>query len=621
MLKILELNDEQKNNLINNRWNDSQLLWEVVRKTYEANEKIWLNKPDWLSTVPKGRSKARDNRTFLATESVICNVTARPSKPNIVPANETEEAGIIADDLQDFFLAKYRDLGVKGKMRMALRNLFLSRLFVLKVFWDKELDDFNTEPVDPRTVRFSKNATSIYDTEFAIEEVSKPLIWLLENFEDKKEKILEKCGYADREELAYLHNPDITYKEAWIGGYVIQQFQGIILDTQKHPYWDWDGQPMTTTEMIDLKKFNGKNRREKMTEIKGAERIESTEYESYLFNHFNNPIPPYVFGTILNYKKEPIGQSSLIEQVEPLQEEIDRRKRQISDNAEMMNGVYKVDTRFVKISKAEAQLAKNSPRGIWYGEGVRDGVIIETGKELPSFIINDLNQSVVALDNIFGTQSTFRGEREAQETATGRAILREQSYQRLDELIDLIDNMHHQLYSWWYQMMRVKYTESHLVKPIGAVNAERVINLTRDDLQEGVEIQIIPGQIMPEDRLFKAERAKEEVMAGILDPLSYFEETQRDNPMKYYKRFVMYKLNPLSLGDFDQQEMAQIQQTTQFFGNEQGDEQQKAQQVAELRQRTEQLVNSPEFQKLPDDQKRQQLEQIKGQFGQLSQAK
>lgn len=617
---IATLSESQQVNLVNNRWRDSSSLWEkLVEGTFKANSRIWQNNPEWLNRVPQNRSRARDNRTFLAMESVINTLTGNPSKPNVIPAKDNDEATAIADNLQDFILAKYRDLGMKTKFRRGLRYLFLSRLVVFKVFWNPETDDFDVLPMDPRNVRFSKKSTSMYDTEFAIELVPDiPITKLIERFPKKKKTILRKIGY--NEERLLVDNPTGEYKEAWIGEYVLYEFMGSILHVEKHPYWDWEGiGKLTNHDLKTLSDTSGIKRRgvTKALEKKAEGRKEKGgNYQNYLYNHFDRPLPPYIFGSVLGVETQPVGETSLIEQVEPLQMEVDKRKRQISDNAELMNGKWKVDTSIVEMSRSDAQRMTTNPRGIIYGKGVRLGVDIVTGKELPSFVKDDLLHSVAEIDNIFGTQPTFRGEGGADETATGRAILREQSFSRLDELIDLVDTLHHHLYAWWHQMMKARYSETHYVKPIGSAKAREVIELTRDDLEEGIEIQIIPGQVMPEDRLFQAERAKEEAQAGLIDPLTYFEETQRDNPMKLAKRLEMYRINPFSIIKLDEEDMQAIMEAQELFGvpGEEGgggEADPRAAGVARIRQEATERINSPEFQALSQAEQQKEIDTYK----------
>lgn len=635
MIDVTKLTDEQLVRLIDNRWTGAGTsLWSEIEKHYTENKKIWKNNPDYVKEIPKNRSKARDNRIFLATESVISNLTGRPSKPNAIPGNDTEEALTITGNLQDYLLERYRQIAMKKKMRKGLRYLFFSRLIVMKIFWDPNMDNFDQRPVHPLKIRFTPtNATCREEVDVWMEEIDITLDKMIERFPDKKEEIISMAGQSGEEEL-YIHSPKDKYYEVWIGDWVVYRFRNIILKRELNPYWDWEGVKVTEDEVEKLKTTTGKRRRAMAAKIKGFQGYRTKaaekgrEYETAQYNHFEKPMPPYMFGTVFEEEDKPIGETSLIEQAEPLQVEIDKRKRQFCDNAEMMNGVWKIDTDLCTLSKADAQRAKADPKGIIYGDGVRDGVIRETGTALPAFLKDDLIHSTVELDNIFGTPPTFRGEKGTQETATGRAILREQSFQRLNELIDLVDSLHEQSYNWWLQMMKLRYTQKRLAKVIGKEKAIETIDLMQDDFDEGIEVRVVPGQIMPEDKLFKAEKATEAATAGLLDPLSYFEITDWvDDPVKQYKRLIMYQINPLSLVELDEDDKAKIQEAAQMFGQGQGGGEggqggdPKAKQVASVRQEAERLINSPEFQKMSPIEKKNAQQQIKQKLQNITQAK
>lgn len=634
MIDVSKLTDDQLVRFINNRWTEAGSLWSEIEEHYAENKKRWQNNPDWVKEVPKKRSKARDNRLFLATESVITNLTGRPSKPNAIPANETDEAKVISDNLQEFVLDRYKKIKMKKKMRKGLRQLFFSRLVVLKVFWDSAFDNFDEKPVSPLKIRFTPiTALEKEEVEVWMEEIDCSLSEMLDRFEDKKAAILSQTGFNAEEDI-YINNPKEKYYEVWINGeWVVYKFRNTILKRELNPYWDWQGIKMLERETAELenKRAGGQRKRAFMARVKGYQGFRSKkesqqrfDYDTYFYNHFDKPQAPYIFGTVFEEEDKPFGDTSLIEQAIPLQDEIDKRKRQFSDNADMMNGVWKVDTGITGMSKADAQRAKADPRGIIYGKGVREGVIRETGKELPSFLKDDMIHSISEVDNIFGTQPTFRGEKGTQETATGRAILREQSYQRLNELIDLVDSLHEQSYNWWLQMMKARYTVKHLIKVIGREKAITTLSLMQDDFDEGIEIGVVPGQILPEDKVYRVDRATEAAKAGIIDPLSYFEATEWDNPMKQAKRFVMYQANPFSLIDLDQEDIAKLQQAAQLLGQSQGGEnqdQKKAQQISAVRQEAEKLINSAEFKNLPEDQKRSAMTEIRNRLDALTKAK
>ena len=565
------LKDEQLVKLISNRWDSGTSLWGIIENCYKKNKALWENKPEGDENIPKNKSNTKDNRIFLATESVINALTGKPSKPNVVlGSGDPEEGKKISADLQDYILEQYKQLKIKKKMRQAIRNTLFSRLFVIKVLWDNVLDDFNLVNVLPNNVRFSKNAVDIDSSEFGIEKITKPVLEVIALFPDKKKKILDKLGID--EEKALIENPDMTYYEAWLdyGKYMAVKYEDVILKRQSNPYFKED---------------------------KG---------------YFQKSRAPYIFGSVLQSEDKPIGETSLIEQVESLQMGINRRKQQFDNNAELMNGIVKIDTNIVTgISKTDAQKMKNE--GIWYGAGVSTGITRETGRELPSFLQNDLIHSIGDLDNIFGTGNTFRGERGGQnETATGRGILREQSYIRLDEWIDLIDGIHLEIYKWMAHFIKTRYTEEHLVNFIGEDKAVRVIKMLRENIKDGLEIKIVPGQILPEDKEFKSDKMLEALQNKIISPLDYFEAGGFDNPQRLAKNIEMYKINPLSILDMTPEDLQKLQQGNQTLGvipGTQQNAQKKAQIMGETRMRVQKMMQSPEFQAMSLEEKQQAIAQ------------
>jgi hypothetical protein len=631
-MKISEIASEQKQTqFIENLWKEGDTLFSLVGKELERNKKIWQNNPEWLSEVPRKRSKARDNRLWRAMEKVISTVSARPSKPNVENILSSEKGRELSNDLQDVFLQKYHDLGMKGKIRRALRYLFLSKFFCLKVVWLNDRDDFDVIVVDSRKVRVRKNSTGMHDTDFVIEEIEDALVSsLLEKFPKKRDEILVSVGVGTEkgaEEKIFVENMKASYFECWYGGEVIYKLKDKILEIEKHPYWDWKGMNLRTEEMTAIRRGDDEVRavaakaqkdRKPVKNEKTGEMKLARGLRQYLFNYFDRPIAPYVFGTMLTVGTQPVGETSLLDQVIPLQEEIDKRKRQISDNAEMMNGQYKIDTNFVKITKAEAQAAKADPRGIWYGPGVSRGVEVMQGKDMPATVFNEMGHSIAEVDNMMGALQSLTPEQMKGITATQRAIDREEAYASLDELIDLVDNVHLQIYSWWYQMMKVRYTEVHYVKIASLPKARRIVELMNSKMNEGVEIKIVPGQILPTNRIYRAERAFDELKAGVIDPLTYFEETERDNPMETAKRAAMYKVNPASILAFTEEEKAAMAGAggEETAGGGAPDE--RAQAAAAFRRRVEAITSSEEFQNLEPEKQRAVLAEIRSRFGRFA---
>lgn len=565
MKKISELNDSQLCNLIENRWKSSDTIWDIVNSVYNENLKIYKSEPQWLTNIPRKRSKVRANRVFVNMESVINSLIANPPKPIILAGRNTPESKTLSTKQEKYFQIKYQERNVKETIRKGLRNLYFARLIVLKPFWNAKINDFDVRVIDPRKVRFSKTATKEEDSEFAIEEITDNLSAVLKRFPSKAKEVLTHMGFENDEEVL-VENPEVKYKEAWCWDYVVFKLDNIVLAKIRNPYWDWDGIIITPEEEQRLQNVEGDERRNLLQEIKYNQterkmpKLQNAEEgvtePAYYFNHFDHPRKPYIFATIFNNENSPIGQTDMITQSAPLQENIDETKRDITQNAKLVNGIIKVDS--TVMDKADAQRMRFETEGIIWGKGAVAGVQRETGPALPAFVVENMQDSRREIDDIMAASSAFKGIREGQETRGGRLALIDQSFLRLNELVQTIDYVNYELFNWFYQLAKCRYTEHHYAKSLGKAAAIELITLVQDDFQDGSEIRIISGKTLPEDRQFKYEQAQGDVEKGLLSPVDYFETAGYETPSEKAKNRVIYDLNkPFAVG-LSQEELAAV---------------------------------------------------------------
>ncbi len=564
MNDITQLDDKQVCDLVQSRWDSSSVMWKTIDDIYTANLAAYRNESKWLKNLPEKRSKVRDNRIFVNSESVINSIIANPPKPIIIPGRDTESSKRLAMDQEKYFQNKYTDRNVKETIRKGLRNLYLSRIVVLKPFWDTRLNDFNLRTIDARNVRFSKSSTKEDESEFAIEKITDNVNAIVARFPQKKDEIMKEAGsksffgLINDDKKTFIDNPEVEYYEAWIGEYVIYKFGNIILSKERNPYWDFDGIQITEDEhnILKSKDTTTDMRRSTLTIAKTRAFSKSkeapvdnleTKERAYKYNHFDIPRKPYIFATIFNNENTPIGQTDFITQAIPLQEDIDETKRNITENARIMNGVIKVDS--TVMTQGEAKKLAFETGGIIYGKGVHTGVTRETGAALPAFIQMNLDDSRKAIDDIMAASSAFRGVREGQETRGGRLALIDQSFLRLNELVQVIDYLNNEVFNWWYQLAKVNYTEHHYSKTMGHDRAAEILTLTQDDFEDGTEIRVIGGKTLPEDRQFKYEQAQKDLELGVLSPIDYLAAAGYDNPAEKARNKVAFDLNkPLAVG-------------------------------------------------------------------------
>jgi len=571
-MRYSDLAEAELSALIENRWASSATLWGEIKTITKKNTEAYEGKSAWFqrARIPPTRPKVSSNRIFTNVEAVINSLIANAPKPNTVPSREGEEAKEVARMLEKALSIKYAKLNTKEVLRMALRDLYFSRIFVLKPFWNNKTNDVDVRRVDPNKVRFSKTAKNELESEFAIEEIDSTVLKLIELFPTKKAEIIKASNVP--EERIYIDNPACCYKEAWISDELIVKFNSAILYAGNNPYWDWDGLLATREELLTLEANDepvkaklGRMRSATLTAEDGSEqpvqelrKLEKKEnkvsYESYLFNYHDLPRKPYIFATILNNEDRPIGRTSFIEQAESLQELVDRAKYQIYLNMEMVNGITKVNAD-TGVTKADAQSLRYDAGGVLWGKNVVEGVVREFGQGLPAFVFEDMQDSRNEIDNIMAATSAFRGEREGQETKAGRLALIEQSFLRLNEMVQVIDYAMQELFGWWVQLMKVNYTERHLIKDFGADESLELIELMQDDIENGVEVRVIPGKSLPEDRRFMFERAQEDVKNGYISPIDYLTDAGYQNPKEMARNAYEFANSPEKVLGIEQPEM------------------------------------------------------------------
>jgi hypothetical protein len=599
-MKITSLTDSQKLLLIQNRWNDYSKVAEEIKKIYDDNSNWYDNNPDYIKAIPKKKVKVRANRIFVNTEAVINTLIANPPKPNFLPTRETQESKDLANTLEQFFNIKYQVLDIKSTLRKGLRNLYFTRLIVLKPFWNAKINDFDVKSIDPKNVRFGKTAVNEVNSEYAIEEIEDNLIAVINRFPKKKQEILKESGQEDNAELL-IENRTIKYKETWIKDRLWYSYGSVFLGDVPNPYWDWQGMLITDEEE---KQINGaadlQTRRDLIQQAKKqqAQRqapAESTEedaesqdnaqqdpttpnptqqtnpqddnlpdngdtepetYKQYFFNHFDYPRKPYIFATVFSNEDKPIGRTDPITQAIPLQQAVNERKMDIDENCKLVNGIWKVNSS--SMTKADAQQLRSETSGLVWGKDVVNGVQREMGTPLAQFVYEDMQDSRQEIDNIMAAQSAFRGERQGDETKAGRLALIDQSQMMLTELTQAVDYVCYEMFNWMFQLSKCRYTEYHYAKTLGADQAVKILEIIQDDFEEGTEIRIIPGKTLPEDKQFKMQTAHEDMKDGVIAPEDYYQVAGYNDPKQTAKNLVKYKMNPALAVGLSQQEIKEF---------------------------------------------------------------
>lgn len=524
----LDIKDDELASLIDRRIESARKDNEELERVRSENENYWLGRQIDRRKLRNFQSRIVENVIFQSVETIVPIITSKPPEPVVQAAQNTPESEELARQTQKVLLAMYEEEKMKGKFQMISRHLLLFRLGILKYKYDPETDEIVTEYVRPQNVILEKHG------DFVAEFLDEPISEILEKFPEKTEEIIKVFGLKAQKGKDGTYDPTtldskalatkIKYIEFWTDEYVCWKYKNLIFKKLKNPNFDYRGVERPVTN----------------------ENGETVSTELYFYNFFDKPKKPYVFYNCFNLGKSIWDDTSLVEQGIPLQDTINKRQRQIDDNASD-NGVLIGSGDYV--TKEELAKYTGDPQDkLWVEHGnPNEGITRLVPKQMPAFVGDSLVSLKNSVDNVLGTHSTTRGERQGRETLGGRQLLKEADYGRIDLIVRGLEEVANELYKAWVHMIKVYYTQEHYARILGKDGATQVITYSRDHVEDGFEISVKEGSTLPADKISLRQEAID--LAGLkqIDPITLFERLEWPNPVESAKRLFLWTTDPLSL--------------------------------------------------------------------------
>ena len=468
----LAMSDEElkwliKNWLVISAQSDSILItnWRINKDYYR-----WID--DRTNDILNDRSKVTDNRIFTDIETIVPIVTSSPAKPIVfIPSaqgkNKESKEKIRTQSIQTqkLLLALYQKLNLQRKFEKIIRQHNIYRIGIMK-YWIKDGKIF-TEAILPSRLLIDSEATCIEDSEFIGEKIVDTAKNLVKRFPKKKTAIESEVNGKMWTKL--------TYMEIWTNDFVVTSIDSrIILDKKKNPLFDYTGETKKTFDQF------------------GKEMETTTK-----FNVFNTPKIPYIRFSVYNIGENIIDDTTPLELTKTLQDNINDRKRQLSDNAEV---VWNPIRTFIWFTKDQADEANENLRAWdWVNLWDDQSIVYVQAASLPSHVQNDLTDSRNAIDNIYGIHSTSKWERQWSESWRAREALREWDEDRQATIWRAIEDVSEQLYNAYLHLIKVFYDKPQLIPVIGKESAWEFLEAKREDIADGMKIIVKPWSTIPDD--------------------------------------------------------------------------------------------------------------------------
>jgi len=560
---ILGLSKDKAQETIGKRISEGERYWNKelgLDKVREKNFKRWNNKNFEVSNqsdLYDYQADYRDNRIFLSVETLASNMVSRIPVPDVMEAQDTDASRELASNFGKILYRKADSMGLKGQFQMMARHLLMGyRLGVMKIYQDfnagilkkdgEYTGDVCVKTIRPHNIVLDAYADDPFNVPLIAENVFKSVEEMGSLFPDKKDELIlsvkakegeshvgmsSRIGYYE----TYFTYFDDDYKREGVGW----TYNDLLLDFGPNPYYNYNP---------------------------GAN-------ES---NFLPQPSKPYVLFNFLREGKYAIDDTSLTEQAASQQDILERRGRQIVDNADQANAARVFNTMMIKASDAQKYTGDPNDNILVKGD-VRMAFARVPAPSLPRYVLEDKYDARREVDNIFGTHAPLRGEGSESPTLGQEVMSQRSDLGRTASLTEAIEKGATRVYELMAQVMKVFAVEEQVVRYVGSDTGRTTfIKFMNDKIEDGVEIIVRPGSMAPDDKMSDRNEAVELAKAGgRIDPLTFAEKWHIDKPAEFAKRLFMFLFMPdqyaqeiLHMGESggDAEAMANLQKMMQGEG-------------------------------------------------------
>ena len=502
------------------------------------------------------KSTYSDNILYEIESTLKPLATSKDPDILVYPATETPEQTQSAEQLTLALQHSINTREMKQVKALAFKHLPVYFIGAVKYRWNPEKGkngDYEFLVVHPQNLVLDNNAKTknINQMDFIIEYQEVSVQQLIMRFPEKKEGLLNLLMTEKK-----ISSPDgpgalatkLKIREVWFKYYkqgdggkwtkmscVLWKYGDIVFKKMKNPNWDWNGE-------TNFFSYKDKIRPEAMMEsMTSGEAIPGMNSQQIFHNYFDEPEFPYIFIGYDDWNTMIYDETSRIEQLIRLQENIDTRGNQIKKMLNRAMGKH--------IFSTEANLKADDIEEMNWEN--MDQAIIVDGDVNKTHAMAAAEQPSVAMVNDYGSTRQIMFQKAhvnavtgalQSNTATSNQIAREANFTYADDLVDATINfMSEQMARAIMQMIKLRYTEEHFVRLIGKEGKAVFQRLHRDMIQDGMEVTITASGV---DKLQRQNQAMDMAKLQLIDPLTFYEDIGTKNAPERTKRLLTFLSAP-----------------------------------------------------------------------------
>ena len=542
----------------------SEIEWYKNEKDLEErqkkNEKYLFGKQIDFTKFKNYQAHFQDNLIWEAESSIKpialsrlpdLYITSGINDPN------TDTAHLLTQAIN----SEVKQREMRRTLGIAFKMIPVGFMGIIKHRWNPAIGEFGEYeffPIHYSRIIVDHNAKSnkIQDIDLIRELVEMPLSEILFKFPTKKDELLEALGISenDKDYDNKLATP-VDLSEVWFKYYkktaegkvqmvsaVLWKYKKVLLQKMLNPNWDWEGQQRSFKFDENKKKKDLSSSELQDMAMSGdtSEMMQETVYRNYL----DQPEFPYILLGYDQFATMPYDETSRIEQVLELQDNVNKRGRQITEMADKSKGKHIWSSVSNLQKKDIEELDMDDPDvSVWIDGNVNEGHKFIEGEQPGRALFEDQERNTQRIFQKMGTNSTTRGDKET-DVATTSQILRDADYGRIDDIVeDTINFASEKAGQTIMQYMCLRYTDEHLKTVVGKDGQELNLRLKSTMIDPTMKVIVHASGV---DKKMRKQEAYKKAEMKMIDPLTFNEDIDAPNPKERTARLMLFMSDPNS---------------------------------------------------------------------------
>ncbi len=571
----LDIPDEDLVAILDDREDDYDTFYETKYDLFERRKKNEVHyfgrqilEAEKEKLYKEGESRYNDNVLYEIMGTVKPLGMSRVPDLMATPANDSETAQLVAQELSLCLDTEIKEEENRFVLGLAYKHLPVYFTAVLKTWWNPEKDDYEFGVIHPDLIKFDyTQSTKDADKMLWIsQKVPLTVMDIGFRFPQAKEKFynqLKSDGLmvGENPSWALLATP-LKISECWFHEYkrtegnkiqridgVFWKYKKVLLHKMKNPNFDYEGEEryFAYDEPGNESSKRGLNQQELAYILLNGSLPDNVIKQKVYHNYFKNPRKPFYFMGYDQWGKQPLDETSWLEQNIQNQKNLNTIGKKIEETLKsrghhILNkeAVTPAELEEIDFDERNLDLSVQVPQA---------GGIDNVYKYIPPETVTP--QEFQELENVrsrmyaIAHSTAVRGELASKEAAaTNNQIAREGDFTSADDVVeDTINPAAQWMGEWAMQFIKLRYTRDHMRWVMGIAGDMVWQRLNRNMVMEGMLVKI---KASGSDKLKAQNNAMEMAKMQMTDPYTFYKDMGLSDPEGRTEKLILAKTDPVA---------------------------------------------------------------------------